>query len=296
MLTIPAPASDPRPILYSGHTMGAPQWDIYEVLRRFREIGYDAVEVRVAPDGQIDSETVTNEECERILAAARAEGMAFSCLTSYYKSFLPAEKRKDTLAKLRRVVEIAHLLECPLVRVYGGDEPRELPDVWYTDVWTETVTGIREVASYAARFGVKLCIETHIGSLTMSVRDTLRMVEDVNMHNVGILFDYAWVHVAGVEGPREAVRLAAGHIFHVHVKDFKIRALRPLDKSAALVGEGDLPWAEVVDELVKVGYRGYISDEYEAYWYPDDLPPAEVGMRKNLLAVKALEAASRAKQ
>jgi sugar phosphate isomerase/epimerase len=62
--------------------MGAPKWDIYEVIRRFREIGYDAVEVRVAPDGQIDSETVTNEECERILAAARAEGMAFSCLTS----------------------------------------------------------------------------------------------------------------------------------------------------------------------------------------------------------------------
>ena len=296
MLSMIDSPENPRPILYSGHTMGAPGWNIYEVIRGFREIGYDAIEVRVALDGQINSETVTDEECIRILAAAREEGMAFSCLTSYYKSFLPAEKRAETVAKLRRVVEIAHLLECPLVRVYGGDEPRDLPDFWYTDVWSDTVAGIREVASYAARFGVKLCIETHVGSLTMSVRDTLRMVHDVNMQNVGILFDYAWVHVAGVEGPREAVRMAAGHIFHVHVKDFRIRTLRPLDKSAALIGEGDLPWSEVIDELVKIGYRGYISDEYEAYWYPDDLPPCEVGMRKNLLAVKALEAASRAKQ
>ena len=202
-------------IKFSGHTMGAPKWDIYEVIRRFREIGYDGIEVRIAEDGQINSETVTDGECAKILAAAKKEGMAFSCMTSYYKNFVKPEERAHTIKNLRRVVEIAALLECPLVRVYGGQEANELLGIWFTDVWSATVSGIREVAEYAAKFGVRLCIETHVGSLTMSVRDTVRMVEDVNMHNVGILFDYAWVELAGVEKGREAVRAAARHILNV---------------------------------------------------------------------------------
>ena len=85
MLSMIDSPENPRPILYSGHTMGAPGWNIYEVIRGFREIGYDAIEVRVAPDGQINSETVTDEECIRILAAAREEGMAFSPFVKFHR-------------------------------------------------------------------------------------------------------------------------------------------------------------------------------------------------------------------
>ena len=58
-------------IKFSGHTMGAPGRDIYECIRLFKEIGYDGIEVRVANNGQIDAETITNEEAEKIYAAAQ---------------------------------------------------------------------------------------------------------------------------------------------------------------------------------------------------------------------------------
>lgn len=277
-----------RNIRFSGHTMGAPGWDIYEVIDGFRAIGYDGIEVRVAKDGQIDSESIEDGECARILAYAKERGIAFSCLTSYYKNFVKEEDRAETVKQLSRVVEIAALLECPLVRVYGGQEANELPGVWFTDAWTRTADGIREVAEYAAKFGVRLCIETHVGSLTMSVRDTLRMIEDVGMDNVGMLFDYAWVELAGVEKGREAVRKAAGHIFHVHIKDWKLHARRPADKTSCLMGEGSLDWEEVLSELARIGYTGYISDEYEKYWYPESLPEPEVGMKHNLEYVKSV--------
>ena len=171
---------------------------------------------------------------------------------------------------------------CPLIRVYGGQEAYELPGVWFTDVWSRTVSGIREVAEYAAQYGVKLCIETHIGSLTMSVRDMVRLIEDVNMANVGMLFDYAWVELAGVEQGRAAVDAAARHIFHVHMKDWKLESRSPLKKTSCLMGQGTVRWEEVFDELKKIGYTGYISDEYEKFWYPKDLPDAEIGMKHNL--------------
>ena len=39
---------------------------------------------------------------------------------------------------------------------------------------------------------------------------------------------------------------------------------------------------EALEELKKVGYTGYVSDEYEKYWYPAELPEPEIGMKHNL--------------
>lgn len=269
-------------IKFSGHTMGAPKCDIFEVIELFKSIGYDGIEVRVAADGQIDSEKLTDEEARKIDAAARAKGMEFSCLTSYYQNFVKVEEREDVIRNLKRVIEIAALLHCPLVRVYGGVEPFSQPGVWFNDVWSRTVDGIRRTAEYAAKFGVRICIETHIGSLTMSVRDTVRLIEDVNMANVGMLLDYAWVELAGVETGAEAIRKAARHIFHVHIKDWTLESRIPLKKKSCLMGEGTVRWQEALEELKKVGYTGYVSDEYEKYWYPAELPEPEIGMKHNL--------------
>ena len=269
-------------IKFSGHTMGAPKCDIYQVIDLFKAIGYDGIEVRVAADGQINSETITDDEAKKIYAAAQAKGMEFSCLTSYYQNFVKMEEREGVIKNLKRVIEIAAILHCPLVRVYGGVEPFSQQGVWFSDCWTRTVDGIRRTAEYAAKFGVKICIETHIGSLTMSVRDVVRLIEDVNMANVGMLLDYAWVELAGVETGAEAIRKAARHIFHVHIKDWKLESRIPLKKKSCLMGEGTVRWEEALAELKKVGYTGYVSDEYEKYWYPQELPEPEVGMKHNL--------------
>lgn len=274
-------------IRFSGHTMGAPNCDIYECIKLFKQIGYDGIEVRVADNGQIDSETITDQQARQIYEAAREEGMEFSCLTSYYQNFASYDQREGVIQNLKRVIQLADILRCPMVRVYGGVEASQLPGMWFNDVWTRTVSGIQETAAYAAQFGVRICIETHIGSLTMSIRDTLRMVEDVNMSNVGILFDYAWIELAGEEFGREAVRRAAGHIFHVHIKDWSLESRIPLKKTSRLMGQGTVAWEETLAELKRTGYTGYVSDEYEKYWYPQDLPEPEIGMKHNLEFVKA---------
>lgn len=273
-------------IKFAGHTMGAPKCDIFQCVDLFKAIGYDGVEVRVCNNGQIDSETITDDEARKIYGYARERNMEFACLTSYYQNFTGLEERVGVIANLKRVVELADVMHCPLIRVYGGMEPYSQNGVWFADNWTRSVEGIREVAAYAARFGVRLCIETHVGSLTMTVRDTARIIEDVNMANVGMLLDYAWVELAGVESGAEAIRKAARHIFHVHIKDWKLEQRFPIQKHATLMGEGTVRWPEVLTELKNIGYTGYITDEYEKYWYPEDLPDAEIGMKHNLDYVK----------
>lgn len=273
-------------IKFSGHTMGAPKCDIHQAIDLFKQIGYDGVEVRVAANGQIDSEKITDDEARALYAEANAKGMEFSCLTSYYQNYVNLDERPAVIANLKRVVEIAALLHCPMVRSYAGVEPFSQQGTWFCDCWTRTVTGIQEVAAYAAQFGVKICIETHIGSLAMTVREAVRLIEDINMANVGMLLDYAWVELAGVETGADAIRQAARHIFHVHIKDWTLESRIPLKKKSCLMGEGTVRWPEALKTLKEIGYTGYVSDEYEKYWYPDDLPEPEIGMKHNLDYVK----------
>ena len=89
-------------IKFSGHTMGAPKCDIYQAIDLFKAIGYDGIEVRVADNGQINSETITDDEAKKIYAAAQAKGMEFSCLTSYYQNFVKMEEREDVHIGLSR--------------------------------------------------------------------------------------------------------------------------------------------------------------------------------------------------
>ena len=275
-----------KKIKFAAHTMGLPKLDIYQCIDFCKTFGYDGVEVRVAANGQIDSETITDAEAAKIGAYAQKQGVEIVCLTSYYKNFTNLEERPKTIANLKRVAELAAIVNAPLIRLYGGMEPFTQEKVWFTDNWTRSVTGVREVAEYAAKFGVKICVETHVGSLTMSVRDTVRLIEDVNMANVGMLFDYAWVEMAGVEVGAEAVRRAARHIFHVHFKDWVCENRFPIKKHSCLMGEGTVRWPEVLTTIRESGYTGYLCDEYEKYWYPEELPEPEVGMKHNLEYVK----------
>lgn len=268
-------------IRYAGHTMGTPGKNIYEAIELLKNIGFDGIEVRVAKDGQIDSETITDDEVCRIAAAAKEAGMAFSCLTSYYKDFTPPA-REGVIRNLKRVIDIANLLDCKYVRVYGGNEPNTREDIWFSDFWTYTVTGVREVARYAAPFGITIVMETHAGSLTMSARDTIHLIDDINMNNVGMLFDYAWVELAGAETGADAVRRAAKYIKYVHVKDWKLESRLPLKKTSCLMGEGTVNWPAVLAALKEIGYVGYISNEYERYWHPEELPEPEIGMKHDL--------------
>ena len=55
-----------------------------------------------------------------------------------------------------------------------------------------------------------------------------------------------------------------------------------------VVGEGVLPWDRILRALAESGYDGWLSLEYERRWHPQDLPPAEEGMRRSAEHVRHL--------
>ena len=269
----------------AGHTMGTPDLGLRGSIELFASIGFDGIEIRCAPDGQIDPESTVPADLDDARATLERTGLSVVCLTPYNRDFV-TEARSAELAALRRVVDLATALECRLVRLYGGTDP--VPEgVSTNEAWDLTVSGIRELADYAAAGNVGFCVETHIGSLTFHAADAVRMVRDVDRDNVGILLDFAWVHLAGRETATQAIDACAPYLVHCHYKDWLIESAGANPAwHARLMGEGTIPWREFFGELVRRGYDGSMSDEYEYYWHPEALPPARIGMQHNLEYVR----------
>jgi L-ribulose-5-phosphate 3-epimerase len=271
----------------AGHTMGTPDLNLRGAMRLFSKIGFQGIEVRCAKDGQLDTTTVDDAFLQLVRDWQAETGVEITCLTSYFKDFV-TDRREAELDGLKQVVEIAAKLDVPMVRVYGGLDP--VPE-GYTRAqdWERTASGIREIGLLAKEHSIEVCVETHNGSLTLSATDTVSMVEMVDLDNVGILFDYAWIHWAKAESPAEAVKLCAPYLRYVHYKDWQIDWDQPDagQRQARLMGAGSVPWPEVFAALREVGYDGWVTDEYEKYWHPE-LPEPEEGMARNLAYVQSL--------
>ncbi len=261
----------------AGHTMGMPGMDIFESITFCRELGLDGIEVRCAEDGQMHLEALSADDISRIRDHALAEGVEFACLTPYYRDFMTPEAAEATLDGYRLACGIARELNCPIVRAISGVWPQEGRE--RQEVFDRTVAGMKQAAVIAEDSGVVLAVETHGGQLAFSAMDTFEFVEAIGHPSVGVLWDPYWVHVRGEETVAETLNLISPWIVHVHAKNVRFDAEGT--RHTVLLDEGELDWCEIVAGLAAIDYDAYISDEFEKFWHPEELPEPEVGMARN---------------
>jgi len=118
---------------------------------------------------------------------------------------------------------------------------------------------VEEAGRYAEKAGVLVCLETH-GGLTGSARECLDTLARIQSPAIRINYDTANViYYRGVK-PEEDIRLIAGRISHVHLKDKRggqgVYDFPPL-------GDGEIDFPMVFRTLWQSGYRGPLSLEIE---------------------------------
>lgn len=265
--------------------MGMPGLDIFQCMDLLADAGFDGIEARVARDGQLNDAEFDEEFCRKVKEHAERRNLEICCLTPYYRDFLSEERREEEIAGLKRVVDMAALLHCPLVRSYGGPE---IPEGMDEEEARESIAeGLRRVARHAQDRGVGIAIETHSGTSTYSATEAHDMLRRIDHPNAGVLLDYSWVLRGGKESIDEIFSMLGSRIVHCHVKDYAGPAPDGDFHRQLLVGEGGLPWKEVIAKLVEVGYDRYLCDEYEKYW-KKELPEPEDWFPKNLDAMRRI--------
>lgn len=277
----------------AGHTMGTPEYTVPEAIDLFARLGLEGIEA-ICHDDYRSAIRVGVSASELRALQQRAEGMGlrFAAITPYATDLNSSDPRVASahVDLLLRAIEIAHVLGASCIRVYAG---RETGGSGRDERLRRLVEAVRLPAEVAEKAGVRLAFENHFNTLGDSAQGTLDAVRAVNRPAMGIVYDQANLTMLGAEGYREAIPLQAPYLVHVHVKDLSFKDTPPAATSGAVealppeakptdsrvVGEGVLPWREIIGELQRTGYDGWLSIEYERRWYPELLPPADIGMK-----------------
>lgn len=225
--------------------------DIETSLRRIASHGYDAVELIGEPD---------RYDLPHVAAVSRDLGLEVSAICSMWignerdLSSADASERRSAVAYGRSVTEMAAVVGAPTVVVCPARLWRVTPSGSPEDECAWAVEGIREVAEYAARYGVSVTIEpwnryeTH---LVNTVADAAALVRAVDLVNVGVLPDTFHMNIEEPGLIADRLREHFAVVNHVHFSD----------SNRAAPGTGHLDFTPIVDVLLTNGYGGYVTFE-----------------------------------
>ena len=287
----------------AGHTMGTPEYTVTEAIKLFHDIGIDGAEI-VVQDGYRSglSRALTKEDLDSVKETAAKYGIEISALTPYNSYFndLDDAKRQAEIEDIEKVIDACEYLGAHYIRIYGGNlqagDTDHLPERR-----ERLIEAMRILGDKAAEKDVTLVIENHFNTMCVSARESADMIEAINHPNVRILYDQANLSFTGKEDWREAIAIQQQYVAYMHVKDlvfkegveFSSDEVSHPDESkrnvyTRIVGEGVVPWPEILASVKEHGYDGWLSMEYERRWHPDDIPDASIGMKKGAEYLKKL--------
>ena len=179
-------------------------------------------------------------------------------------------RRQLRIEHVKKVVDFAVMLNCPDVNTSTGYQPEERA---FEEAWQDVRDCYREVVSYAQERDVWLNIEYEPGTygpgglFIANAQDTLKMIEDVGMDNLGINFDIGHSFVCGEDIPQLIRTLAKrGLLRHVHLEDMEEKKDGTRVHFHLIPGEGNIHFPPILQTLAEVGYKGCVTLELYSLW------------------------------
>jgi len=137
------------------------------------------------------------------------------------------EHRELAWQKIVEAIDIAQVLNCPMVDLWLGQDGYDYPfQIDYIWGWERIIDSVNKAADYAAGKNIKIALEykpreprTHL--FTASATSMLMVANKVNKDNVGVLIDTGHAYMAG-ENIAESVAVCTfsdNKLFYVHIND-----------------------------------------------------------------------------
>jgi len=132
-------------------------------------------------------------------------------------------------------------------------------------------TTLPRIEKFVREYDIRIAIHNHgpEDKLYPSPFDVLKVVRGMDSR-IGCCIDVGHAARAGTNLV-EAIHAAGPRLYDMHVKDLTSFSSR---ESQVPVGEGILPFREMFEALIKIGYQGFIDLEYEIH--PDDPMPGVI--------------------
>jgi len=264
-LIIPSfPLKIDKPLL-SFSTLGCPDWPFDQIIDFAAAHGYDGIELRgILREMDLTKvkELSTSESRLETLLKMKDKALRFvdlgSSATMHFAD--PAERLKN-LDEGRRFIDLAQQLDCPFIRVFPNNFPKDQEKTRTIDL---IVKGLLELADHAKGSQVSVLVESH-GDL-VKIADLETVMKAAQHPNSGMIWDVSNMWTITKEPPADAYKALRAYIRHTHIKDAKIVNGEP---HYVLLGQGEVPIFSAIDALRSGGYKGYYSFEWEKLWHPE---------------------------
>jgi sugar phosphate isomerase/epimerase len=254
--------------LLSFSTLGCPDWTFTQITDFAVANNYTGLEIRgllremdltKCPEFKKENIAVT----KKMMADKKLSFVNLgSSATLHYKE---ANERQKNLDAAKQFIDLAHALDCPYIRVFPNNFPKEQDRNETIDL---IAGGLKVLGDYAKGGNVKVLMETH-GDMVWT-KDIVQIMQAVSHSNTGLIWDLANMWNATKEKPAEMYAQLKPYIYHTHIKD---NTLVDDKISYQLLGKGVVPIFEGIDLLHKDGYKGYYSFEWEKLWHPEIAAP-----------------------
>lgn len=260
------------------------------IMKIAKEMGFDGIEFTdlQAPEGKTEEEyaQMIREESERI-------GLPVISYTIGANLLNLVEGRVDTeVERVCRKVDVAEILGSPTMRhdaAWGlSDDKKSF--YGFENVLPILVEGCRKITEYAKSKNITTMIENH-GYFCQDSDRVERIITGVCDPNFGVLLDIGNFNCAD-ENSLIATGKLLPYIKHVHAKDFHIKSGNEADPGdgffrtrggnylrGAIIGHGNVPVYQCIQNIKRSGYDKYVSVEFEGM--EDCLKGIEIGF-KNL--------------
>ncbi|MBG6147425.1 sugar phosphate isomerase/epimerase [Labrenzia sp. EL_159] len=254
--------------------------DLKHALTVMDEFGLDYAELQFVGEKEVGDHT--KEEIAGIKALLDEHGKPVSCLSRHvFAGMTTANRAGDELHTkhmdaLKRVMEMAHAVGSPLVRIMTNKKEQILwgkggAEKWNVakGAWDASLPLIAPAVELARSEGLTLVVETGNGTMVNSNYTGRKLIDDLDAKDaLKVLWDPAnncWCHErAYPEGYEE---LRGGYLGHVHIKDVLVDTPRAT-LEVRRMGEGQLAdqFQPMADALRADAYDGVIS--FESVYHP----------------------------
>ncbi|MGC6537176.1 MAG: sugar phosphate isomerase/epimerase family protein [Candidatus Puniceispirillaceae bacterium] len=254
--------------------------DLTHCVNVMDEFDLDYAELQFVGDKEVGDHSLS--EIREIDALLRDRGKPVSCLSRHiFAGMTRANKAGDELHSthmdaLKRVIEMAHIVGSPLVRIMTPKKEQILfglngAEKWNVahGAWDDILPLIAPAIEVAKAENITLVVETGNGTMVNSNYTARKLIDDLDAKGtLKVLWDPAnncWCHETAFPDGYDEVK--DGYLGHIHIKDVQVDTPRATLEVRPM-GEGQLrdQFQPMADALRKDNYDGVIS--FESVYHP----------------------------
>lgn len=242
-------------MLTSFTTMGTPGLSVDEIVNVAKVYSFDSVEIRVLDDGEI-KKNISDEEIKQI----RKKLSVFDSFGLLCYNITISENKEKMVENVLNNLEFAEKTGAERIRVFTGK-------IITSEMMSELISALKSILeAYKGR--VQINLQNHSGN-GLSCAQGIELINKLKDDRLGFIFS-----------PDESLKNGEDYMSCIEEITKISRQIYVADMTKemkyCLIGEGIIPFNDIISQMKRNGFDGIITLKWEKCWH-DYLPDYTIG-------------------